>query len=49
MYSNIYNDEDEIAMKFYGKNFNEIKYHLFKQENSAERAKFMEELQKIRK
>lgn len=36
-------------MKIYGKKFNDIKYELFKQGNSDKRAKFMEELQKIRK
>ena len=31
-------------MKIYGKKFNDIKYDLFKEGNSAKRAEFMEEL-----
>jgi hypothetical protein len=44
IYDKIYKDEDDIAMKIYGKKFNEIKYELFKEGNSAKRAEFMEEL-----
>jgi hypothetical protein len=36
-------------MKIYGKKFNEIKYDLFKEGNSAKRTEFMTELEKIRK
>ena len=49
IYDKIYKDEDEIAMKIYGKKFNEIKYDLFKEGNAAKRTEFMDELQKIRK
>jgi hypothetical protein len=44
IYDKIYMDEDEIAMKIYGKKFNDIKYELFKEGNGAKRAEFMEEL-----
>jgi hypothetical protein len=44
IYDKIYKDEDEIAMKIYGKKFDEIKYDLFKEGNNEKRAEFMEEL-----
>lgn len=36
-------------MKIFGKKFNEVKYELFKEGNSNQRAIFMDELQRIRR
>jgi hypothetical protein len=44
-----YDDENEVAMKMFGKSFDEIKYELFQEENAEKRRQFMEELEKVRK